>query len=54
MFDTGTFLEIKVCGGTFLLLSVFHFAIVENNTGVQFVQNMPSILKHVVFKNHSI
>lgn len=49
MFDTGTFLEIKVCGGTFLLLSICHFTIVENNTGVQFVQNMPSILKHVVF-----
>lgn len=49
VFDTGTFLEIKVCGGMFLLLSIFHFAIVENNTGVQFVQNMPSILKHVFF-----
>lgn len=34
MFDTGTFLEIKVCGGMFWLLSIFHFVIVENNTGV--------------------
>lgn len=51
MFDTGTFLEIKVCGGMFLLLSIiFHFAIVENNTGVQFVQHMPSILKRGFLK----
>ena len=34
MFDTGTFLEIKVCDGMFWLLSIFRFVIVENDTGV--------------------